>query len=376
MEDKLITIATHTYSRAELLKGWLESEGIQCFLKNVNLIQGSAPGGVKVRIHHKDVEKALRLIMLIEQDYKEDDLISEEKIKKVGKILVPVDFSENSKIACNVALGLAEKYNAEIYLFHVYFSHAMEVIPVTDTYSTQINLEHIIKEIETKAQNDIKILASEIKDKLKKENITNVKINYSISLGQPDEEILHMSKTYKPGIIVMGLKGKDKTVKNEAGSVTQSLVKDAKVPVLIIPENISYKNIKDFDNINELMYITDFDDSDYLALRKLMNIVSPLDVKIHCIHIGPDSKNPWDIVKIDQLKEYFKKVQSKIKIECNLIEKEDILKGVKDYIEKNKINIVSVTTHKRNIISKIFSPSITDKLLTKLKIPILVFHSK
>jgi hypothetical protein len=38
MEDKLTTIAYHTYSRALLLQSQLEAAGIECFLSNVNNI--------------------------------------------------------------------------------------------------------------------------------------------------------------------------------------------------------------------------------------------------------------------------------------------------------------------------------------------------
>jgi hypothetical protein len=49
MEDKLIVIATESNSKALVLKTYLEANGVECFLRNVNVLQG-AIAKVKVQI--------------------------------------------------------------------------------------------------------------------------------------------------------------------------------------------------------------------------------------------------------------------------------------------------------------------------------------
>ena len=39
MEDKLVTLAIHTFEKAQILKTMLETEGIDVYIHNVNLIQ-------------------------------------------------------------------------------------------------------------------------------------------------------------------------------------------------------------------------------------------------------------------------------------------------------------------------------------------------
>ena len=39
MEEKLVTLAILTYSKAQILKNVLENEGIEAYIHNVNLIQ-------------------------------------------------------------------------------------------------------------------------------------------------------------------------------------------------------------------------------------------------------------------------------------------------------------------------------------------------
>ena len=38
MEDKLVTLAIHTFEKAQILKTILETEGIEVYIHNVNLI--------------------------------------------------------------------------------------------------------------------------------------------------------------------------------------------------------------------------------------------------------------------------------------------------------------------------------------------------
>jgi len=65
------------------------------------------------------------------------------------KILVPVDFSGHTDITCTYALELAQKYGAEIRLFHTFFDQfiiADSSFPESIDMSTMYN-EEFLKEI-------------------------------------------------------------------------------------------------------------------------------------------------------------------------------------------------------------------------------------
>lgn len=65
-DDRLITIAIHTYDKAHELKNILECEGIKVTLQNVNLTNPTVSAGIRVRINESDLPLALRLIENIE----------------------------------------------------------------------------------------------------------------------------------------------------------------------------------------------------------------------------------------------------------------------------------------------------------------------
>lgn len=67
IEDYLITLTTfYNPLQAEIVKTRLESEGIPCFLTDGNLLPSlsffSDEGGVKLKIHKQDFDRAKQII--------------------------------------------------------------------------------------------------------------------------------------------------------------------------------------------------------------------------------------------------------------------------------------------------------------------------
>ena len=50
MEDKLVTLAILTYTKAQILKNVLENEGIETYIHNVNQIQPVVSSGVRYEL--------------------------------------------------------------------------------------------------------------------------------------------------------------------------------------------------------------------------------------------------------------------------------------------------------------------------------------
>lgn len=372
MEEKLITIAVHNYARAEILRTRLESEGIECYLKNINLIHSSISGGVKVQVSSRDLEKALRVVEKVSENWRDEyQEEADDNTQGVQRILVPIDFSDYSINACRYAIGLAEKLNAEIKLMHVYYNPVVNSMPLTDTYYYQVNMDEIIREIEIRAKNSMEKFYNDLKERIDKDGIQGVKIDYALVRGIASEEIIAESEQYNPEVIIIGTRGQGERENDLIGSVTAKIIEDAKVPVLVIPEDSIYQGIA---TIN-IMYATDFDDSDYNAIKKLISIMSPFEFRLYCVHIGTHDSNVWDKVKMDSLKEKLTEHYEDYEIHCHIIEDKDFLAGMQEFIREKYIDIISMVTHKRGLITRLLNPSLTRKVLFHTNIPFLVFHS-
>ena len=374
MKDRMITLATYSYSRAQLLKTRLESEGIECFLKNLNLIQSAVGGGVKLRIKEEDLQTALQIIGALDLSYAQEDFekaFPQQKIE-VNRILVPIDFSDFSPRICEYAMGIAKKFNADILLFHTYFASAIETVPFSDSYTYNATVVEVLSEVEKNAKARIKELYYDIRNKLELEKVEGIEVDYALSGGTASSEILNICTTYKPDLVIMGSRGETAGTTNLLGSVVSNVIEEAQVPILILSDQ--GENIE-LENIDNIMYATDFDKADFKAIANLKYITKPYNMKIHCVHFEDLSEDdPIEKHQMELLKKYLRRTLGESNVHCEIKHMEEKMKGIKQYIQDNDIGMVAILARKHNLLERLFFGQMSRKLFIKTHIPILVFH--
>ncbi len=367
MEGKIITLVVLSFERAQILKTLLEAEGIDCFLENANLIQGAVSSGVKIKISGNNLERSMLVLEgMMHEDFELPNL---EKIPP--RILLPVDFSEYSRKAARIALDWASVLNAEVMVFHTYFNPVISTMPFSDTFAYEMNMEELVVELEEKAKEGMSDLKAFLDEKNQELYNGNVEVKTELVKGIAEDEIVNYSKVYKPSVIIMGTRGKDQKVADLIGSVTAEVVERAKVPVFAVPEDFNYTGI---NQVTNLLYATDFMDGDFKAMAILEKVVKPLGVKIICAHVSSKGHSQWDDVRLQGLKEHFKKIYDETKVDCDLIEHEDFYIGLEGYVRDKEIDVLSFTRKKRSLISKLFNPNIAKKMLFHSTTPLLVFN--
>lgn len=362
MDDKLIEIANETYTSALVLQSYLESNGIKCYLKNINLVQPNVSDNVRVQISESDAEKAIRLLAAY-RFYKKGET-------QPRKILVPIDFTEHSKNAAYFALKLAFVYGAELKLLHVFNSPVVDMIPFTDAASIQIDVDISYQILQKNAKEQLLKFFSKLRKYADENGMEKLKLGYSLREGFASYGIIDMCRRYKPGMIVMGTKSQGFRSTELVGSVAAEVVRDTKTPLLVIPEHAS---LKDLSEVKNVLYATRFDDADYTAIRKLVAIVSGFNVNLVCANVSDDPENPLIQAKMSSLKTYIKKVVKKVEVDFDIIKGKDTAEAFKGYISGKNIDLLALTMHKRGLLERIFNPSLTRKLLSDADIPLLIF---
>jgi nucleotide-binding universal stress UspA family protein len=288
----------------------------------------------------------------------------------IKKILVPVDYSEGSRFACRYAIKIACKLEAEIKLFHTYYSPAFDLIELAGAVQTQSQLrEEVTVNLEETEKETIEGFMKGLEDFITGCGLPRVKLSYAIAPGVPEDEIIQYCDTFGPDIVIMGTKGKGKGVGSIIGSVTGAVINRINFPVLAIPEKYTFIGE---ENIKNIVYVTDFDESDFHTLKRLIAFTDQLNLDIHCVHTGdPDS---WDKVKMEGLMKYFKDVYGKSQVTYSFISQKNLLVDLDQLIRDRNINILSLTAHRQNIFEKLFRKNITKTLFYHTNIPLLVFH--
>lgn len=288
----------------------------------------------------------------------------------IKKILVPVDYSEGSRFACRYAIKIACKLGASIKLFHTYYSPAFDLIELAGAVQTQAQLrEEVTVNLEESEKETLESFMQGLQDYIKDCGLPAVNLSYSIAPGVPEDEILQFSETFTPDLIIMGTKGKGTGVGSIIGSVTAAIIKRISYPILSIPEKYTFVGE---ENLKSLMYVTDFDESDFHTLKRLISLTDQLNLDIHCVHIGdPDS---WDKVKMEGLMKYFAEVYGKKQVSYSFVSQKNLLDDLDQLIRDKHINILSLTAHRQRIFDKLFRKNITKTLFYHTNIPLLVFH--
>ena len=290
----------------------------------------------------------------------------------IRKILVPLDYSECSKFACRYAIKIACHVGAEIKFFHTYYSPAFDLIELAGAVQTQTQLrEEVTSNLEESERATIESYMLQLKDYIADCGMKDTMFSYNIIPGVPEDEIINFSEEYEPDLVVMGTHGKGTGVGAIIGSVTASVIGRISFPIIAVPEKYIFVGEK---NVKNVLYVTDFDESDFLSLKKLMNITEQLNLDIHCVHIGENPKE-WDTVKMDGLMAYFSKAYGRTQVTYSFINQKNILEDLDNLVREKSINVISLTSHRRSIIDKLFKRNLTKKLFYHSGIPLLVFHS-
>lgn len=367
MGDQIITLGTYTFERAQIVQTILESGGIECFIQNVNLIQGAVSTGVKVRINEDDLERSMKLLEKIIQPEKmkaDDSIVNNKPI-----ILLPVDFSDYSYKAADVALDWAKLLNAEMIVVHTYFDPVINSLPFSETYMYDVNLEELSIDLKEEGEKGLKKMLKYLKSR---DESGKVKIKAELLKGVAEDEIVAYSKQLDPTIIIMGTRGKDRKAADLVGSVTAEVIDISRVPVLAIPEDFKYDGISSIKNV---LYATNFEESDFKSIDILERFFKPIGVKIYCVHVVPEKAKEWDEVRMEGLKRHIQNKYDESNVVCDILLNEDFWIGIESYIMENKIDILCFTARRRNIISRLLNPSIAKKMLFHSTTPLLVFHA-
>ena len=369
MEDKLITLAIHTFEKAQILKTILETEGIEVYIHNVNQIQPVVSAGVRVRIKESDLPHALRII---EDNKWFEEPVEEEVVDTTKKILIPVDFSDYSLKACELGINYASVVDAEVMIMHAYFSpYFPSAIPMGDTLAYHTDEEGSVQHILQRVKVDMGNICDYINQKMESGELPKVKYDFVLREGLPEEEIIAYSKEYRPTLIVMGTRGKSQKDIDLIGSVTGEVIEVNKAPVLAIPENVPFTDLRDARNI---AFATSFNQRDLVSFDKFMELVKGLDLNIHLFNIST-SRDEWNEIRLTGIHEYLKRQYPEAKISHTVLADGDLLLAIEKFVREEQIDVIALSSYRRNILARMFNPSIARKMLFQTDTALLVIDS-
>lgn len=146
----------------------------------------------------------------------------------INRILIAVEDSPYSDQAVHYGFLLARKLGSQIALVHV------DEIPVATPYIADPLLNETPVMIPEMMQIQ-KEASKNLFDRIQKQMGDKVNISTYTKIGRPQNEILSVAEEYHADLIILGTHGRTGLDHFISGSVSESVARKAKCPVLIIP---------------------------------------------------------------------------------------------------------------------------------------------
>lgn len=272
------------------------------------------------------------------------------------KILVPIDFSKQAEYAAKVAAQIAKKNNHEIFLLHMLDLPVGVIDPAS--FGSSNNAPMALLFLQRARENFEEFKKLPFFDGLK---ITD-KVQFHKAYDGIIEESLHEDVS----LIVMGSQGASGLEEILVGSNTEKVVRNSKVPVLVIKEDV------DNFEINNIVFASDFDIKNKPSFQNILDFTNEFDAKIHLLKINTvhnfeSTKDSSDAIRNfingHNLKNYT----------LNIYNDKSIEAGILNFSKLIHADIIIVNTHGNRGLAHLFTNSISEDLTNHSKLPVATF---
>ena len=280
----------------------------------------------------------------------------------MNRILVPTDFSNIAANALNVALDIAEKSNAEIYLLNV-------IEPVVDagfSASGTLDFQYTITEedryiYELHTVNEKKLAAFAARYAR-----DSVDIFPTIAIDKVGDGVLGFIKKYKIDFVVMGTSGENTFEEYFIGNHTEQVMREANRPILTIRNQV--ENFK----MENVVIATDLKTNASECMSHLVKIFNDLKPKIHLLHISKSNN-----IAVKETDEKLSQFANKYQLDnytSNVIRHNNLKMGIQRFASEMKADMIVTFTHGRKGFAHFLKGSISEDLVRQSKVPVLSVH--
>lgn len=272
-----------------------------------------------------------------------------------NKIIVPTDFSANSKSGIRFAIQLATQTNSTLV-----FYHCMEIIkPVRWT-----NAE--FKKYTTNQLNKTTAYLNSFVEKCY-DQVSIVKGKYECVVergSDPKKSLIKYAVTVNASAICMGTRGAGK-IKRVIGTNSSGVLSTSPIPVFVIPTGYRSAPIKD------ILYASDLGDFKS-EIKRVKEFSSSLNGNIYVYHYTDKLQDPETRRKLLSIQQ--SQTKPGVSFIFDAFDDQSFAENFEHDLKKSKASLgVLFTNQKRNWYGKLFQPSNSAEVSFNTKVPILVF---
>ncbi|WP_234572657.1 universal stress protein [Rhodohalobacter sp. 614A] len=285
------------------------------------------------------------------------------------KILVPIDFSDRSKKALQVADKFAQLFDGKITPF---YSH-LPISELDEPYALGMSskIYQNFENLEEQLTNRVKEVAEN--------NVDPSRLDKpSVVLGNAAEGIIDASEGYD--YIIMSSHGRTGFSRFLLGSVAEKVLRLAHTPVMVV------ENESEVDDFKKIMVTTDFSDNAAEAYPYAIDIAERSGAKVDLVHVlsfeqFDEEEKDLSLRKIREErlklleKEHFGRISNQVNHEV-IVSQDSVHEAIFNHVQNNEYNLIIMATVGRTGINYLMMGSTTANVVRHVNTAVLSVNPK
>ena len=275
----------------------------------------------------------------------------------MDRILVPIDFSEESYHALDLAYQIARKSNARLILLNVIEHPTSQNFSVTGDsmpggFENNVYILQLIKKVRTDLTNIVE-----------DPQYSDIDIRFDIQVGNPYRSIASTIAENEVELVVMGTRGSSGMDELLIGSNAEKVVRYAKCPVITVKSKI---NITD---ITDIVFASSFTENNDKIIDHLKQLQKVFVGKLHLLKVNTPNNFERDKISKSLMQKFVDdyQVENYTMNIYNELSEED---GILHFASDNDVDMIALTTHGRTGLMHLLSGSIAEDIVNHAKRPV------
>lgn len=266
-------------------------------------------------------------------------------------IVVPTDFSDNANNALEYAIQLAIHFGSKIHLIHTF------VVP--SQTGMLVSVRNFMKK-------DAEEELSKIVKKYKSRFIQDASMEATAIEGSTHQTIKGFAKGIGADLIVMGTQGASAVKGIFIGSNTSKVIGKSEVPVLAIPNDCTYRPIKDITLAVDDKVISSED-----VLRPLNRLAKSYEAHVSVLHVEKEMVASGGGVDVG-----INMFLSEVPHSYNTVYSDSVKEGLDRFVDRVDADLLCMIHRERGFVGNLFHKSNVNSEAFDSKVPLLVVYDK
>ncbi len=277
-------------------------------------------------------------------------------------ILIPTDFSATARNAALYAIKLASQLQAaKIIFYNAYLPPPVVNEPASMPAIPMVDID-IIKNA------SIDGLAQFVTS-LQTEIDGNIEVDQLCEYADLTTDIDDLCEKTSADIIVLGITGTSKIEEVLIGSTALSIVKQTKVPVIVVPEGAH------FIKINNILLASDLKKvSETTPVSEIKAMLNATHARLHILNVFEDAEE----VSADAAyqKELLSALLHEYEPDFHFVRNDDFIAGINQFVVANQIDMIITIPKRHGFLQGLFRERHTKKLAFHSHVPLMYIHQQ